>query len=275
MEEPDWFKSMKKPLDHLANLSSRYDVPILCAGNVFNHWFAEPALLSFALEYLPTMYAIPGKHDLPLHNIELIEKSGFWTLVLADKIIPVLSKEPLSIENNIILHGFPYGSEIIPLDQEDKVKNKYHVALATNDVFSIDMESQYKDDVKGYHSVVFGSDNKGFKTKVNDIPVINCGTLIRRRSNESEYIPQINLLCRSGNVLTHRVSTKNERLKKEEEDMEGVSRKSTGDMMDVINGLKENQIRCLDFIESVEFLMSKYSVNNDVRKMFLDALGRS
>jgi DNA repair exonuclease SbcCD nuclease subunit len=217
-EEPDWFKAMKKSLDDLALLSSHYNAPILCAGDVFDHWKAEPHLINFALEYLPTMYAIPGQHDLPLHNMDLIEKSAFWTLSLAEKIIPVIQEEPIALENSIVLHSFPWGRKLKPL--EDPIEGRFHVALV-HDFFWIKghtfqtasknhRASKYKNKVKGYHAVCFGDNHSGFKIKLDDVPVLNCGTLMRRKSHEKEYRPRIGLLCKSGRILIHRVNIKGE-----------------------------------------------------------------
>lgn len=281
-EEPDWFKAMKKPLDDLAHLSTHYNAPILCAGDIFNHWKADPALINFALKYLPPMYAIPGQHDLPLHNIDLIEKSAFWTMVLSERVIPIIQKAPVSIENDIILHGFYWGKKLTPLKRI--VKSKYHVALVHDFLWTknhtypnapkTNKASQYRDRVEGYHAVVFGDNHKGFKIKLNNVPVWNCGTLMRRNSDEKEYVPKIGLLCQSGNIITHRTNTIGESLKTNEEDLSGLNRKAEGDMLDFLNGLKEAQIHNFDFVEAIEFLMKKYSVSQDVRKILLEVLDR-
>jgi len=282
-EEPDWFKAMKRPLDELAELSSYYDAPILCAGDIFNHWREEPALVNFALKYLPSMYAIPGQHDLPLHNIDLIEKSAFWTLALAEKIVPIIQEEPIVLENDIILHAFPWGRELTPLKQP-AVKGKHHIALVHSFFWmeghsykvasKKEHASQFKNKVKGYHSVVFGDNHQGFTTELNGVPVINCGTLMRRNSDEKEYAPKIGLLCRSGNIMVHRCSLKNEHLKTVEEDLSGSHSQAVGDMADFLNGLKDAQTKSFDYAEAVEFLMDKYSVSISVRKNLLEALGR-
>ncbi|MHA1345021.1 MAG: metallophosphoesterase [Candidatus Heimdallarchaeaceae archaeon] len=281
-EESNWFRTMKKSLDNLAELSSRYNAPILCAGDIFNHWAAQPALINFALKFLPEMYAVPGQHDLPLHNIERIENSAFWTLCLADRIIPVITEEPIMAKNGIILHGFPWGRKLESL--KNKIKGKYHVALSHDYFWKKNFTykkasrnnhiSKYKERVKGYHTVVFGDNHKGFKTKLNGVPVWNCGTLMRRKLHEKEYRPRIGLLCSSGKIITHWISRKNEKFKSLEDDFKGTFVGTTKEVADVLHGLKEAQVHNFDFIEAVEFLMGKYSVKNKVRKHMLEALDR-
>ena len=278
-----WYWAMKKPLNDLAKLSNHYDAPILCAGDIFDHWKAEPVLVNFALQYLPEMYAVPGQHDLPLHNIELIEKSAFWTMCLADRIIPVITDEPVMVKNDIVLHGFPWGKKLSPV--EKPIKGKHHVAIV-HDYFwrkghthpkapKSHHMNQYKELAEGYHAVVFGDNHKGFKTNLNGVPTWNCGTLMRRKQDEKEYMPRIGLLCESGQILTHNVSTKNERFTSTNDDFNvGVLRKSTEDLADLMHGLKEAQAREFDYAEAVEFLMTRYSVKNPVRKHLMEALDR-
>ena len=281
-EENNWFLAMKKSLDQLTELSSYYNVPILCSGDVFDHWKAEPHLINFALKYLPEMYATPGQHDLPLHNIDLIEKSAFWTLCLAGRISPVLTKEPVMINDKIIVHGFPWGKKLTSLKK--RIKGKYHVALV-HDYFwrkgythpkapRNNHMNKFKELVVGYHAVSFGDNHKGFKVILNKVPVWNCGTLMRRTENDKEYQPRIGLLCISGKIFSHSISTKNEKFKSIEEDFEGERRTSTGDIIDFLHGLKEAQAHNFDYAEAIEFLMKKYSTKNKVRKIILEALDR-
>jgi len=281
-EEIDWFQAMKRPLDQVAELSSFYNAPILCAGDVFDHWKAEPHLVNFALRHMPEMYATPGQHDLPLHNIDLIEKSAFWTLCLSGRIVPVITKEPVVARNGLIIHGFPWGRKLRPL--EKKVKGKFHVALV-HDFFwrkgythpkapRSQHMSKYKELAAGYDAIVFGDNHKGFEASLDGVPAWNCGTLMRRREDDKEYLPRVGLLCDSGRILTHSISAKNEKFKTIEEDFEGERRTTTSDMADLLHGLKEAQAQNFDYVEAVEFLMEKYSVKNQVRKILLEALNR-
>jgi len=277
-----WYKAMKKSLDELLRVSSYYNVPILCAGDIFHHWRAEPALINFALQYLPEMYAIPGQHDLPLHNIDMIEKSAFWTLCLSDKIIPVINEEPVMTKNGVIVYGFPWGRKLKPLKK--RIEGKFHVAIVHDFFWSKNHThpkapksnhmSKFRDLVTGYDAVVFGDNHKGFKAKLNGVPVWNCGTMMRRNQDEKDYIPRIGLLCNSGKILTHGISTKNEKFKTVEEDYEGVCRMSTDDMADTLHGLKEAAQHNLDYAEALRFLMERYSVKNEVRKIIMEALDR-
>lgn len=281
-KEYDWFGAMLRPIMQLKELQKEYNVPILCPGDVFNHWRAEPALINFALNHLPHMYAIPGQHDLPLHSIDLIHKSAFWTLVLAERIEPIMQKD-VEIENDIVLHGFGWGKKIEPL-HEDAAEGKYHVALV-HDYIWTDGHSfkhaplkhkagKFKPLVKGYHAVAFGDNHIGFKTRLGGVPVYNCGGFMRRRIDEKRNIPRIGLLCKSGRILTHRLSIRGEKFIDTDMDMDGEMRSTPSDFTDFMNGLCELQEVGFDYIEAIEFIMKKSMIKNSVRKVLLEILGR-
>ena len=86
--EPDWFAAMLKPLKQLVQLQAELECPVLIAGDIFDRWNASPELINFAMKYLPIVdtYAIPGQHDLPLHNYEDMEKSAYGVLKRAGTI---------------------------------------------------------------------------------------------------------------------------------------------------------------------------------------------
>ena len=79
--EQDWFEAMLRPLVELRTLATLHNCPIVYAGDIFDKWNSPPELINFAIEHLPKGHAIPGQHDLPLHNYEDIRKSAYWTLV--------------------------------------------------------------------------------------------------------------------------------------------------------------------------------------------------
>jgi len=280
--EPSWHEAMIRPLNELKALSERYAAPILCAGDVFDHWRAEPELINFALNALPKMYAIPGQHDLPLHNIDLITRSAYWTMVLVGKIIPVMHKMPLAAENKLVIHGFPWGTELTPQIEES---SKRHVAIC-HQYFWTDQHcyqgapreneaGRFAQKVKGYQAVAFGDNHKGFLTSVSGVPVINCGGFMRRKSDEEEYQPQVGLLCENGQILIHKLRTSNEKFLTDEEDEEGLRKVlRANDMGDFLTGLTELQQKTFDFSQALEFAMREKMVSVEVRAMILEALGR-
>lgn len=280
--EPNWFDAMKNPLRQLFVLSGRYRCPIICAGDVFDHWKAEPELINFAINYLPEMYAVPGQHDLPLHSMDLIKRSAFWTMVLVGKINPLMPGKPVVAENNMVIHGFPWGSKIKPFTGKS---GKLQIGVCheyfwdSNHCFPgapKEKESKrYRDEVQGYHAVAFGDNHKGFLTEVGGTPVLNCGGFMRRSSDEVDYEPQVGLLCKSGKIMIHKLRTEDEKFTTLEEEDNGVRKMlKAHDMTDFISGLSELNQKSFDFVLALEMAMEEKMVTNGVRKLILEALGR-
>lgn len=280
--EDDWFQAMANSLRQLEGLSLRYRAPILCAGDVFDHWKAEPELINFALGHLPEMYAIPGQHDLPLHNIDLIHRSAFWTMVLTGRIRYVPHEQPIVAENDLVIHGFPWGQRIRPFEKDSR---KFHVALCHEFFWTAKHSfpgapeeqeaSAYKDRIQGWHAVAYGDNHKGFLTTVNGTHVLNCGGFMRRKTDEEHYRPHIGILCKSGRILRHHLKLSGESFTSEDEDkaeMEKILRLT--DMGDFISGLSELQKQSFDFIAAMEFAMEKKRVSPEVRSLIAQSLER-
>jgi len=74
-------------LDFISALQRKHECPVLCSGDLFNHWKPSPYLLSKTMEHLPDQfYTIYGNHDLPQHNINEQEKCGIFALWKAGKL---------------------------------------------------------------------------------------------------------------------------------------------------------------------------------------------
>ena len=280
-KEEDWFSAMQDTLRQVEEVALKYDVPILCSGDVFDHWRAEPELINFALCHLPKMVAVPGQHDLPLHQIDAVKRSAFWTMVLADRIIPALHGSPVILED-VVVHGFPWGSKVVPHKKKTK---KMPVALCHEYVWT-DTHlypgapeekniKKYDGLVDGYGAVVFGDNHKGFLARVGDVPLFNCGTLMRRKSNEKTYRPMIGLLCKSGIILRHKLKTGRESFITLEEEEDGRRKQlKAHDLEDFINGLSDLQMHSFDFMEAIKRAMEKKQVTDGVRKLILQSLER-
>jgi len=215
--EPNWYAAMKRPLDEVKVLQEKYYCPVICAGDIFDRWNSPPEVINFAIQNLPdNMYAIPGQHDLPLHNYKDIERSAYWTLVEAKKIENIPNGSFMHRgDAGLTIYGFPYGTEIIPTNNQSKFLD---IAVIHEYIWSktFGYPNAPKEDylsqkhlakLSGYDVAVFGDNHIGFSgIKVNSkqkIEIFNCGTLMRRKSDEVDYKPQVGLLLTDGSVVPH------------------------------------------------------------------------
>lgn len=221
--EPDWYAAMQRGLDELRTLCKRYnDCPILCAGDVFDRWGSPPKLINFALDYLPAMYAIPGQHDLPNHRQDKEAASAYGTLVRAGVITPVLPGKSIYLQHpmggvcDLLVEGFPWGTPFAGWDvgAADGSSHAERVALVHQFLW-IGKETGYPGapesgrlsamagQLRGWDTVVFGDNHKGFLVDGGSATVLNCGTFYRRTTAEESYRPSVGLLRCGGKVTIH------------------------------------------------------------------------
>ena len=188
--------------------------PVFVAGDIFHRHNPPPKLVNFAHRSLPErVYAVAGNHDLPNHNLEDIQDSGFATLVLNGRIhhLDVAEAIRTSRGAHIIASGFSWGEPVAPPTMSPEGRVLLCVAHAyiwkdTSTSFpGADKElhaGRYAEKLKGYHAAVFGDNHKPFRfTTVYGTEVINPGTFFRMNADEQYHAPQVGLLLRDGTIV--------------------------------------------------------------------------
>lgn len=128
----------------------------------------------------------------------------------------------------------------------------------------------------GWDAVVYGDNHKGFLReagKNGSIKVFNCGTLMRRKTDEVDYKPQVGLLLDDGEVVSYKLDISQDVLDTSSsthkaEGLEAVC--ELGSFMDELKGLQKTE---LDFVEALNQAMNKFGVRPEVRKIILEARG--
>lgn len=216
--EKDWFEAMARPLKELRDLAATLDVPILCAGDVFDRWNAPPELINWAIANVPKMKAIPGQHDLPLHNLADLKKSAFWTLMEAGVLeyargsvgVHYLDKEGVAV------FGVPFG-ESLPKPNKDGLNiallHEYHWSNDTNAFKGASTDGYVPNGrtglFQGYDVVVIGDNHKPWELSVPGRTIYNCGTFMRRHSDDKDY-PSVGVLYDDCSVKRHYLDTSEE-----------------------------------------------------------------
>ena len=284
IDEPDWFKAMARPLIEISNLAGKHEAIIICAGDVFDKWNSPPELTNFALTYLSefiNMCSIPGQHDLPLHNFDLIEKSAYHTLVLAGKISSLVPSYTVLINKKpeIRIIGFPWGSPIKKPDWFGDRKDVKLIAVAHQyawvDGYNYPNApeegkiSKARKELQDFDVVVFGDNHKGFLTKCGNTTIFNCGGLMRMKSDEVHNKPMVGLLYESGEIKPHYLDIDNEIIttveptKVLEEDLE---------LKDFIEELCQLQEMGLDFREAMKRVLEEKKPSQEVKEIILKAM---
>lgn len=210
--EPDWLAAQKRQLDQLRALHRELRVPVICAGDILDHWRSPPELLNFAIENLPHgMLAIPGQHDLPLHNYGDIRKSGYHTLCQAGVIENLHPGTPVPLPGSrVLVWGFPWGFPVKPVGKSRDLnlavvhafiwQSKETAYPGAPEEATVSARSK---SLAGYNAAVFGDNHKPFLTHKNGCVVFNHGGFQRRRSDERNHRPSLGLLMDDLTVELH------------------------------------------------------------------------
>lgn len=176
------------------------DIPVFCAGDVFDKWKPSPFLLSTAFDYLPDdMVCIPGNHDLPAHNIDQIHRSGIYTLWMGNK-IELLHEGPAPLlKDGFLVFGFPYGAELQSVN--DKKDKRIKVALVHYFTYKgrrpfpgsyLGVQS-LMNKLKGYDLIVCGDNHKPFIHSKGKQLLVNPGSIFRQTADQYNHKPRVYL----------------------------------------------------------------------------------
>jgi len=185
-QEAQWYK-----LGYIRGLQSKYQCPVIHAGDLFHHWKPSPYLLSMAMMYLPDeFYTIYGQHDLPQHNLQLANKSGIYALMVAGKLT--------------ILPGCSWGQD--PKEGSDLFGNKVLVWHKMNyqgklpwpgctDPLAAALLRKYPQ----YDLILTGDNHKPFVESYQNRLVVNPGSLMRQEAGQVSHYPRVYLWYKDDN----------------------------------------------------------------------------
>ena len=215
--EESWYDAMARPLGELCVLKRKYNATILCAGDIFHHWRSPPQLINFALDCLPDMVMIPGQHDAPLHNLDLMDQSAYGTLSRDDRFTDISIDDMCEDLYDMEIRGFPWGYDPIPFEGERN--NALQVALvhrytwiaghsfpgAPEDGFALTLANK----MSGYDLVVTGDNHQRFTYQHPEGGplIVNPGCLIPRAIDERELGSQVALWMEDGSIRRHDLDT--------------------------------------------------------------------
>lgn len=248
--EPDWYEAMGRPLRQLRELQRKYEVPVLCAGDVFDRWSACPELVNWVMENLPDQFcSVAGQHDLPYHGIEDVRRSAYDTLVRSGRIhpvgtwtavggtdaigvhwgcsVPLLSGDGLNL---IVLHRYVWAGKA----KHPEAPREQHL-------------SQYEKLLKGYDVAVFGDNHQAFIGKAGGCVVLNCGCLIPRRSTERGK-SSVGLVYEDGSAKLVWLDTSEDKWVDVSEETEAEGPSDLAGFLDELRGLQNDP---LDFASAL------------------------
>jgi len=288
--EPDWYAAMLRPLDEIQELQVKYKCPVLGAGDIFDKWNSPAELINWAMIHLPKeMYSVPGQHDLPEHDYKQLYRSAYMSLARGRCIRDMFGviHQPLTIFNmNAVPFGWKMESVCKELKKVQWVKNialvHDYVCTTKSDypgapkeayIGKVSNDKLINGKLYGYDVIVYGDNHKGFTAHVGKTTIFNCGTLMRRKSDELDYKPQVGLLYSDGDVATHYLDISKDVHLTVDDTVKEAEALDEIDMEVFAKELRKLGSSALDFANAIKQFWTREKTKQKVQDIILKAMG--
>lgn len=285
---------MRRPLRQVREILK--DRPLLIAGDIFDKsgappkWLNSSELINFAMEELPdNCIAIPGQHDLPMHRLDAIKQSSYWTLVASGKISNLEHGRPRIVavlddgKGSVTAHGFPWGCEIKPPERGVTPEHHIDIAICHRYVWYGDAKYQQADEkshigriadqLLGYKYAFFGDNHKLFLFKNPRYPtIVNCGTFYRRKSDEKDYKTYLYVILKDGRLARIPLDNSEDRFLDDEtaQKLEAKEVRTDG----FLTELAKLGDSALNYAETVRHMINAEGIPEPIRRIMILALER-
>jgi hypothetical protein len=270
---------MERIVNQLRDLAEQHNVPVFCAGDIFNSYAAIPELINWAVDNLPHMYAIPGQHDMPQHAMSEMHRSAFATLCRAKTITQLSPTKPLHLKN-FMFTGHAYGTPVARAYKAPPgAKGAYRVAIAHEynwiagcghgGATPAAKITKRRKALTAFHIVAFGDNHHGFEYQLGNTTIWNCGTLMRRLAVEADYKPRLGLLLSDGSIAPHYLDTSKDRFDKLAAPDSLDTSVDVGEFLSTLGNLTHNP---LDYCGAIRRYLDTTDVHDGVRRVLLEAI---
>lgn len=275
--EPCWWAAQERVLDQVFSLAEKHNTPVVCAGDVFDRWYAPAELINRVIHaFRKPVYSVAGNHDLPNHVLSDMKRSAYWTLVEAGVLRHLTCGKPEYLES-AILWGFSNGEKIIPCPEGNKSPFGIHLAVVHQ--YCWQPGSSYpgapeegnvknlRKHLAGYSAATFGDNHKGFLSSGSDkFPILNCGTLLRRKSDEVDYIPCVGLLFTDGTIERSPLDCSKDVVSERIKIVKSSETNLASGVVEELNSIGEGE---LDFIQVLNQRLKREDVSQQTRTFVL------
>jgi len=182
-----------KKLQFLKSLQKEHQCPVIIPGDIFDQWKTSPYLLSLAMDNLPeNLWVVAGNHDLPQHSLDLIDKSGLYTLVTSGHIR--------------LLKGTHYGQEPVgpSLILGDKKILVWHRMIYITPPYPGATGGQAEGVLRKYPQfdlIISGDNHQAFTDSYKGRLLVNPGSFTRQTADQIDFKPRVYLWYADTNTV--------------------------------------------------------------------------
>ncbi len=273
----DYFEAQTRKIKWLCDLQEEHNVPILDAGDLFAKSKPSHFMTQWAIRNLPDeFHTIPGNHDLPSHNLSLLNKSALGVLDAAGAV--VILEQPLHMsKDSVLVFPFPWGSVLHP--HPDEVRTSVvalcHVMTFTGETpwpGCVDLPArQLLRHMKEYDLVITGHNHKAFVVKSRGRLLVNPGSLMRSSASQIDFKPRVYLWYMEDNhvepvyvpIEEDVVTTKHLDMSKEKDKRINAFVEKLNEDIDISSS----------FVKNMEEYLKKNKTSKIIREIVWSALG--
>ena len=296
-QEPDWYAAMGRVVDELVSICEEYSCPLVLPGDIFDRWNSTAELINWAIEKFSRfprgVYTVAGQHDLPYHGFSAVRRSAYWTLVKAGVVKHLSSKEPEVLTStgvSVGLFGYSWGESGRIFEEEINRKCCDLAVAVMHEFVWVEGKGYPGCEDSGLYSNwtsklktegpfcmgIFGDNHKGFTVgdKIDtdrDPVIVNCGTVMIRRTDDLDHHPFVVVLKRDLSLEVRLLDTSKDvycETLSSLADAEGGCVDVTG----LVEELRSLGPDSLDFREMVRTYIRDNNVDQEVARAVVDIL---
>jgi predicted phosphodiesterase len=199
----DFFSAQEKKLRYIFQLAQDNNCPLLIAGDVFE--LAKPGefinqwIINLIGEYSIQIAVCPGQHDLPSHNLALINDSGLGVLAAAGAITLLIDPNKPVIFGKYVIFGCPFGTDPNSIVFKKGMKDKVKVLLWHHMTIISPLWEEQVADLAGkilrlypqFDIVCTGDNHQSFTYDRKDKYLINPGSVMRKAADQISHQPSV------------------------------------------------------------------------------------
>jgi len=255
------WKAQLKKVRQIRGMQRLFGCPVLNAGDVFEHWKASPELINLCLKYFPKMMAVAGQHDLPQHNLDLLSKCAFESLVRGGKINFVTDSGHWGFNHKKIKYMTIKGRTIAMahmLLYKDELPFPGCKAPDTNKVFKMFPDADL---------IVTGDNHMTFTARQGDQLLINPGSLTRHKADQIDHKPCVFLWDAKTNTAIKQFLTVSQNVISRDHIDVASDKREQGEAF--IGKLNNEWIADLDFDDNIEKALAENDLDKLTKKYVL------
>lgn len=181
----DYMAAQENKLEFIRTLSRKNGgCPVLCSGDVFDHWKASPWLCAWAFEHIPPRFVtIPGNHDLPLHSMEMYHKSALSLIDL------VLDSHMTVMDNPAVYQAQGTGRAIVLLHELIFPTGDQSLSRVAQGRTAQEVLEEYGE----YDLILTGDNHQTFVEEREGTLLVNPGSMMRITADQVDHKPCVYL----------------------------------------------------------------------------------